>query len=467
MSNFEHKIEKLTEIYSRRIRNKRTTKGLIMASSDDSYLKLKRDENGNIKESVDDIILEQVENERKSGNFFLNHLILRDSTAEILNDKSLYFIGGVPVIVWVLMNLTKSELEKIGDVGSKYIKLVTDAFIDLYKQEITFGDEGEEWSIGNTLSKGKDILNPNNNELAYISPADVPFLYDINKIIRNRYRKKYEAVLNMNVKEKVGRYFPRNYHLKVGRFDAKEPNVFLADLNKVPCNVITILYSGFRKHYIKKKPKPPLTKKEFLRYAWEYKNEPAVRRIVPKLICKLDGIGWNIKLFSKLINITRIFDRDIPRISRSSFQDVLCLLSNMKIKVLTTNNDPATLEDLDSYEDWCYMNQMIKAGSNIYPYYDEIQKFKQVMPELRRKIPLLENFEEYINSIFKKFGLFEKPYYKDGAFFLLKEPFNLRNELDLDFAKLEVIKMIKNNINFHRDYLRKYKRRQLFRKEYK
>ena len=41
--DFEHKLEKLTNILSRRIRNKETNKGLIMASYDDSSLKGKGD----------------------------------------------------------------------------------------------------------------------------------------------------------------------------------------------------------------------------------------------------------------------------------------------------------------------------------------------------------------------------------------------------------------------------------------
>ncbi|HLD38247.1 MAG TPA: hypothetical protein VJA20_02305, partial [Candidatus Nanoarchaeia archaeon] len=252
--DFEDKLNRLIKIYRKRIRNKETTKGLVMASYDDSSLK------GN----VDDLVLKQVEKERRAGNFYINHLILRDSKAEIDNLKFLYLIDGVPAIVYVLMNLTKSGLEKIAVVGSRDIKTVIEAFIELYKpkQKIIFEDEGKELSLENTLSKGRSILKPS-HELVYISPADVPFLYDISKIIRNRKHRKYEAVLNLNTKEKVGKYFPRNFHLRVGRFDVKEPNIFLVDLNKLPYNLIGIAYSDYRKFYSEHKDKKvPIRKEE-------------------------------------------------------------------------------------------------------------------------------------------------------------------------------------------------------------
>jgi len=457
--DFEDKLEKLTNILSRRIRNKETNKGLIMASYDDSSLK------GN----VDDLVLKQVEKERRAGNFYINHLILRDSKAEIDNLKFLYLIDGVPAIVYVLMNLTKSGLEKIAVVGSRDIKTVIEAFIELYKpkQKIIFEDEGKELSLENTLSKGRSILKPS-HELVYISPADVPFLYDISKIIRNRKHRKYEAVLNLNTKEKVGKYFPRNFHLRVGRFDVKEPNIFLVDLNKLPYNLIGIAYSDYRKFYSEHKDKKvPIRKEEIEDIIREYWKEPAILRVIPKLVSKFPGVNWQIRLVSFLIEQYTRFDKGIPRISLSSFQDILCLLSDMKIKVLKTNNDPATLEDLDSYEDWCYMNEMMKAGTSFYPHYDEIQRFKEIMPELKKNIPLLENFEEYINHIFKKFGLFKKQYYKDKSPFLLRQPYDAEGELDMEFAKQGVIDMIKNNLIFHKHYLARYKARQLFRKEYK
>ena len=55
----------------------------------------------------------------------------------------------------------------------------------------------------------------------------------------------------------------------------------------------------------------------------------------------------------------------------------------MKIKVKIDNSDPSTLEDVDSLEDWCYLNSMIlkiktKGGdpTSIYPYYHDLQGFK-------------------------------------------------------------------------------------------
>jgi len=476
MNNNQNKLEKLTRILNRKVRNKRITKGLLMAGYDDSSLKLKRDKNGNIIGSVDDTILTQFENERKSGNFYLNHLILRDSTRKstfgIDNAKPLYLIDGIPLIVYILTNLTQSGLEKIAVVGSREIGLVTEAFVELYhpKQEILFSDEGANWSLDNTLLKGKEKLNPA-DELVFISTGDVPFLYDINKIIRNRKYKKYEAVLNLNTKEKVGKYFPRNFHLKVGRYEIKEPNCSEADLNKIPYDLIKILYSDFRKFYADHANKKiPIKKEEIVEIAKEYWTEPAILRAIPKLASKFPGANWKLKLISFLIEkYTSLFDKGLPRISRSSFEDILCLVSNMKIKVLLTNNDPATLEDMDSHEDWCYMNEMIRKGkSSFYPHYDKVQEFKKVMPELKKNIDLIRVFEEYINKTFNKFGLFGKPYYTDGNPFLGKMPYNSQGELDIIFTKVMVDEMINNNIRFHQRYLRRHLMKEaLFRKEYK
>lgn len=458
-NNSIHKIEKLAEIYSRRIRNKKTTKGLIMASFDDSSLKLKK------KSKVDNIVRNQVNNERKSGNFYLNHLILRDSTAEIDNLKFLYPIDGIPTIAYVLMNLVKSDLRDIAVVGNKDIKDVVDAFIDLYKpkQEISFEDEGSIWGIDNTLLKGRNLLK-SDNELVLICPGDVPFLYDVNKIIRNRFQKRYQGVFNLNTKKKNGKYFPRNYHMDVSGLLAKECNPSLVDLNAIPYDLIKIVYSNYRKFYASEESRPtfPIKKKDMFDFVREYIREPAVKRAIPKIVSMVPGANRKLKAFSFLMKqYTRVFDRKgVYRISLSALQDALCLILNMKGKVLLTNNDPATLEDLDSYEDWCFMNKMMQEGkSDIYFHYDEIQKFKQVT--------LKKISEEYINSMFENFGLFGQPYYEDETHFLLRPPYNSKNELDIEFVKSEVNEMIKNNNRFHHRYLMRYSAKLLFRKEYK
>lgn len=221
------------------------TKALILCSYNDSGSK------------SNSHIIEQANNERKKGHKFINHLILRDKTKEIDNVKFNFLLDGIPIMVYSLLNVFRSRVKDVVIVGNKDSEQIFNYFIEYYKpnkygKNFRFVNEGRNLKLSNTIKKGKDNLNLNPNELTLLLPADIPFFSDLYPIIKDGTNREYDGILNLNSKEKIGKYFPRNYHLDVKKEDKiyriKEPNLFLFNLSKLDLNIIDMAYGG-RKTY--------------------------------------------------------------------------------------------------------------------------------------------------------------------------------------------------------------------------
>ena len=135
---------------------------------------------------------------------------------------------------------------------------------------------------------------------------------------------------------------------------------------------------------------------------------------------------------------------------------------NLKSEIRLDNYDPGTIEDIDSLEDWCYLNQMFieskkdkKEGYKLYPYTNLLNKFKKgPMLELKKDLKIYGNFEEHINNLFYNLGLNKNNYYSDGDPFIKELPYKSK-KLKLNFVKDYVKIMIKNNLRYHQKYFDK------------
>ena len=448
---------------------------------------------------ADNHTLIQAENERKKDHKFLNHLILRDKSKKVDRIKFNFLLDGIPIMAYGLMNLAKSDIEEVVVIGNRDTEKILNEFIKTYNtnkdyERFKFAHEGEELSLSNTIKKGKEKLNLEKNELTLLLPGDIPFCFNLNPIIQDKDIPHYDGILNLNTRERVGRYFPRNYHLRVKKlgikYYVKEPNVYLFNLNKLDLNLLDVFFGG-RKTYSefkedsnsKEKGRSYLIKERFIKDGkWKHTLRALGKsslfitpRIIPKLTEKIISKAENTKIYASLKKINSTINKRIykltdkpPVMTLKNLESLAKIGIGMNLKVKLTNHDPSTLEDIDSLEDWSYLNSMIlelkdhpRGPVIIYPYYKEIQQFKeQAMPTLNKKVELYKNYPKYMNSLFEQFGLSptkEKPYYKNKESFVVKSPYQ-DGKLDIKFSKRFVKNMVDNNILYHMRYVRTAKR---------
>ena len=185
------------------------------------------------------LVKEQFISEKKKGNTYLNHLILRNKSANLDNVKFNFLLDGIPIMAYSMMNLFKSKIKDISIVGNSDSAKIFDNFIDLYNvnsdyERFKFIKEGDNLSLSNTIKNGKDSLSLNDGDLTLLLPGDLPLFYNIDNAISDPALFSHDCILNLNTKKGPGRFFPRNYHLNVNERDniyqVKEPNFYLLNL---------------------------------------------------------------------------------------------------------------------------------------------------------------------------------------------------------------------------------------------
>lgn len=450
---------------------------------------------------VEAYVREMVENEREKGNFYNNHLIVRNKTDYLFNEKFLYPIAGVPAIVWVEVNVNMSRLKKNVVVGSPELEIVHNRFLDVYNpdKEFIFVDEGKDWNLANTIERGRDVLMPSDDELSLLLPGDLPFWYNIDQVLRDKHARNYDAVLNLNTKERAGKYWPRNYHFRTRSWDRrlrmktlhfKEANLFLFNLNKLDLDVINTFYGARKAYTDHDTEKENLEKGQaYLLYEcfvkdgkWMETLSKLDKRVIPRLVIKALGhaqekimmrlskgdptlnkqvLEYSLKPIAKIIDY---LDSKPPVLNLTLLENMISMAFNMKFKIKADNHDPATPEDMDSLEDWCIMNamyQIAKDPSDIHPYFWKIQEFRKVMPELEKEVELYHDFPGFMNEQCELYGLVNGTYYPDKTPFLAKPPYDKNGNLDIVFTSPEVEKMVRKNIKYHKNYKkRKWKKSQ-------
>jgi hypothetical protein len=345
-------------------------------------------QNGPIKEKV----LSQIEREVEKGYRFLNHVFLRDTHAH-RDTKFNFLLAGNPLIAYALLNVSKTSFTQNAIVGDDITKLIVEAFSDFFKDDRSqHVDEGpsEDWSLSNTLIRGVQTLNTSEGELSLALMGDTPLAWNLDPILKDPDITDYDAILDLNTRQKVGRHFPRYYHFKIRHkglnFFAKEPNLYLFDASRV-AEVADLVYSG-RKTNMNKGRKDIFLELFFNNGKWRG---------------TFTGLG---PLYSAQLAYT--FARGtIPLLKPQRAKKAIKNALGLNILFKADNNQPGTLQDMDALEDWAYLNQIIEEDrDSVYPYYSELKRFSDaVMPELRRQVPMYQNFPDYMNNLFQELDL--------------------------------------------------------------
>ncbi len=400
----------------------KVTKAVITASYNDDG------KEGPIRDKV----MGQVEKEREKGYKFLNHLILRDTKHHRVT-KFNFLLDKTPIISHVLYNTSRTSLEEITVVGDEITRANVEAFSDYFDDSrFKYVNEGppKEWKLSETLRKG----DPGGQVILTLM-GDLPLAWNLEHILHDPDIPNYDAIFDLNTKRKVGKHFPRYYHFKIRHkgvnWLAKEPNLYLMDIGKIK-HVSNLMYSGRKTHM--GGGRSELFQKLFM------ENN--------KWKITLEGLG---KIYAAQTAFNWIARRKLL-LKPEKLQKVIEDLEGIKTKFKADNDQPGTLEDIDSLEDWAYLYDMLsRAKDRYYPHFSKLRKFSEdIMPELKRNHEFYYGFEDYINLLFKDYNLPE-PFVSKGVF---ENPFT-SNKVDPS-TRSRVKRMMWFNILTHRRYNRKH-----------
>ena len=100
---------------------------------------------------------------------------------------------------YALGNLMNSSLREIVVVGSEEVKKVMDHFLNIVGtcgKTIRFVQEdAQHLNLVHTMNLGRELLSPSPDELVLFQPGDLPFLYDLEKVLHFPDNKKHNLVL--------------------------------------------------------------------------------------------------------------------------------------------------------------------------------------------------------------------------------------------------------------------------------
>jgi len=397
--------------------NKPTIEKCIVSFSHNAYESRKLAD----KEAV-----EKARREIALGKKGISHLILRARDDEIDRLKFLFLIDGVPLMCYALGNLLMSSLKEIVVVGSQEVKTVLDAFLDVvgsHGKTVQFVQEDpDNLVLIHTLVLGRNALALAPDELVLFQPGDLPFLYDLERVLKDDDLKTHNLILWVNSRQEMfprykedpaSEFVQRNYHYRgideeAGRLhDVKEPNVYPINLAAIEDDVIELLHET-------------------------RKDGKIVNAGINKL---LTSPGRMLRLLPVLATHFRRFDADLrtyrmndrPKFGMHvrNFNKGASILLDTPC-VAKFHNDPAYVSDVDALEDWEDFESLVRYAveqegdgglTAIHPFGRELIKFKkEAMPALKKRIPMYADFQDYINGVYRSLEMPYVPFDAQGRY---------------------------------------------------
>jgi hypothetical protein len=378
------------------------------------------------RKEADIVSLAKAEREITAKKNGISHLILRAENDEIDRLKFLFLIRGIPIMCYALGNLMNSSLREIVVVGSEEVKKVLDHFLSIVGsggKTIRFiQEDAEHLNLVHTLNLGKDLLSLSPDELVLFQPGDLPFLYDLEKVLHFPDNKKHNLVLWLNSQQKMfpdfennsaSEFVKRNYHYRSTNeqendlLDIKEPNLYPINFSMMDWDIIDNLHSSRKDGQI-------------FRAGIEtaLKNPLRLLKILPYFMDHL-------LTFRSKVNRIRPGDDYQFGMSRKIFHKGISCLLNTPLTT-TLHDDPAFVSDVDALEDWEDFESLTwyaenahgqEGLENIHPFGKALTRFRdEGMPELKTEIPMYRDFPSYINSMYKTLNMGYEPFDKEGRY---------------------------------------------------
>ena len=378
------------------------------------------------REEADTFSMAKAEREMAAGKLGISHLILRAENDDIDRLKFLFLIRGIPIMCYALSNLLNSSLREIVVIGSEEVKKIMDCFLDVVGtcgKTIRFAQEdAQHLNLVHTMNLGRELLSLSPDELVLFQPGDLPFLYDLEKVLRFPDNKKHNLVLWLNSRQKMfpefeknmdSEFVKRNYHYRSldnhsdNLLDLKEPNLYPINFSMMDSDIIDNLHSSRKDGQI-----------------IHAGIQTALQKPL-RLLRVLPYVANHLLTFRSDVNRIRPGDQYQFGMSRKNFHKGISHLLNTPLTT-TVHDDPAFVSDVDALEDWEDFESLTHYAENahgqegleiIHPFGEALTRFREEgMPRLKTEIPMYQDFPSYINSIYATLGMSYAPFDKEGQY---------------------------------------------------
>ena len=378
------------------------------------------------RKEADALSLAKAEREIAAGKKGISHLILRAEDDDIDRLKFLFLIRGIPIMCYALGNLLNSSLREIVVVGSEEVKKVMDRFLDIVGtcgKTIQFVlEDTQHLNLVNTMNLGRELLAPSQDELVLFQPGDLPFLYDLEKVLHLPDNKRFNMVLWLNARQQMfpdyeknpdSEFVKRNYHYRTlsdhedGLLDLKEPNLYPINFSMMDSDIIDHLHSSRKDGQI---------------------IHAGIQTALQKPLRLLKVLPYfidHLLTFRSKVNRFRRGDQYQFGMSRNIFHKGASHLLNTPMTT-TVHDDPAFVSDVDALEDWedfeslthyAEKNHGPEGLETIHPFGKSLARFREEgMPELQTEIPMYQDFPSHINSIYETLKMGYVPFDRDNQY---------------------------------------------------
>ena len=373
--------------------------------------------------AADNLSIAKAKSEIEAEKNGISHLILRSRDDEIDRLKFLFLIHGIPVMCYALGNLLCSSLKEIVVVGSDEVQKVMDRFLQTVGtcgKTIHFVSEDDRHlNLVQTLNLGREKLAPAIDELVLFQPGDLPFLYDLEKVLGFQGNKSRDIILWLNSRQKMfpefnekpeSEFVKRNYHYRIlndnerDLHDLKEPNLYPINFSRMESEIIDYLHSSRKDGQIIDAG-----------IKMALKNPIRIFKALPYLVD-------HFFRFRTQIQQIRPGDKYQFGMSRKNFHKSISNVLNIPITT-TLHNDPSFVSDVDALEDWEDFESLTHfAGNqgglgNIHPFGKELMRFREMdMPSLKKEIPMYQDFPAYLNRIYQTLEMGYEPFDSNGNY---------------------------------------------------
>ena len=366
------------------------------------------------------IAIAKAEREVASNRKGISHLILRAVDDQIDHLKFLFLINGIPVMCYALGNLLISSLKEIVIIGSEEVERITTAFLETVGTQgknISFvREDPHKLNLLNTMQLGRSRLNMESGELVLFQPGDLPFMFDIEKILHDDDIRSHNLILWLNSRQMMfpdyqenpeSEFVRRNYHYRAlcketnELHEIKEPNVYPINLSDVDPDIIDQLHSTRKDGNIIK---------------------AGIRQVMamPSRLLKLLPIMAHHALhFRADLKQFRKEDKYQFGMHRDNFHRAVSILLDTEFTT-KFHTDPAFVSDVDALEDWEDFEALThyaeaqfgdEGMARIHPFGEELIQFREEkMPDLKTHINMYKSFPTYINSAYQSLKMQYVPF---------------------------------------------------------
>lgn len=375
---------------------------------------------------ADKFALEKARREIAQKKKGVSHLILRAEDDDIDRLKFLFLVRGIPIMCYALGNLLTSSLKEIVVVGSAEVNLILEHFLEVIdtrgKKVMFVHEDPDNLMLINTMILGRNQLSLAANELVLFQPGDLPFMYNLEGVLRDADLKHHNLVIWLNSRQAMFPHFKenpssefvgRNYHYRViaekakQLHDVKEPNVYPINLSAIEEDIIELLHQTRKDGKIFNAG-----------FSKALRSPARMLRLLPVLAKHFRHFDSDLKQF-------RLDDDFKFGAHLKNFNQGASILLDTPF-LAKFNDDPAFVSDVDALEDWEDFESLVhfaeeRHGNDglaaIHPFGKELLRFKkQAMPKLKKLVPMYAGFHDYLNRLYRSMEMQYVPFDEAGQY---------------------------------------------------